>query len=406
MKAFIRLMIVVIAVLAAVMVSADIVLNISDEGDKGRPYRVQAQRIAHKIETCENYSLEDYNYIINVEKMTDGFTEGKSDYIIMEINGIYYRFDYRLPSDKENTVLIFNICFSAAAIILLCILIYVYFRIIRPFEEISNYPIELSKGNLTIPLKEQKNGYFGKFIWGLDLLRENLENRKASELALQKQNKTMVLSLSHDIKTPLGVIELYAKALEKGLYNDEEKKKEIAVSIHSKCEDIRKYVDDISRTAGDELYVVEVKDGEFYLSELTDSIRLFYSDKLSLLKTDFVINAYSDCLLSGDIERSTEVLQNIIENAIKYGDGKIIELSFTREEDCQLIHISNSGCNLSDSELPHIFDSFWRGSNVSSQSGSGLGLYICRSIMNKMNGGIYAAINESQMVVTVVFPMK
>ena len=139
---------------------------------------------------------------------------------------------------------------------------------------------------------------------------------------------------------------------------------------------------------------------------MTDSIRLFYSDKLSLLKTDFVINAYSDCLLSGDIERSTEVLQNIIENAIKYGDGKIIELSFTREEDCQLIHISNSGCNLSDSELPHIFDSFWRGSNVSSQSGSGLGLYICRSIMNKMNGGIYAAINESQMVVTVVFPMK
>ena len=49
----------------------------------------------------------------------------------------------------------------------------------------------------------------------------------------------MVLSLSHDIKTPLGVIELYAKALERGLYKDEEKKREISVNIHAKCEEIR-----------------------------------------------------------------------------------------------------------------------------------------------------------------------
>ena len=101
-----------------------------------------------------------------------------------------------------------------------------------------------------------------------------------------------------------------------------------------------------------------------------------------------------------------EVMQNIIENAVKYGDGKSIIISFSREEDCQLIHISNSGCSLSDSELPHIFDSFWRGSNVASQSGSGLGLYICRTIMNKMNGGIFAEICDNNMIVSVVFPMR
>ncbi len=216
----------------------------------------------------------------------------------------------------------------------------------------------------------------------------------------------MVLSLSHDIKTPLSVIDLYAKALEKGLYREEEKKKEIAVSIHSKCEDIRQYVDAIARTAGDEFFDPEVRNGEFYLSELTDRIRQFYTDKLQLLKTDFQIEHVTDCLLSGDLERMVEILQNIIENAIKYGDGKNITLSFSREEDCQLIHISNTGCHLSETELPHIFDSFWRGSNVGTQSGSGLGLYICRTLLHKMNGSIYAGTSDNRMIVTVVIPLR
>ncbi len=110
------------------------------------------------------------------------------------------------------------------------------------------------------------------------------------------------------------------------------------------------------------------------------------------------------------------MLQNIIENAVKYGDGRKISIAFSREDDCQLIHIRNSGCTLSKNELPHIFDSFWRGSNTGSNSGSGLGLYICRTLsgsglglyicrtlMRKMNGDIFAEIQDSYMIVTTVF---
>ena len=124
------------------------------------------------------------------------------------------------------------------------------------------------------------------------------------------------------------MIELYAKALEKGLYKDEDKKRETAVAINSKCEDIRKYVDDISKTAREDFMDLQVNNGEFYLSKLIADVKRFYTDKLDLLKTDFYIQSYSDCLLGGDRERAVEVLQNIIENAIKYGDGKTISLSF------------------------------------------------------------------------------
>ena len=406
MKGYIKLLISVIAALAVLFAGSTMILNMTDEGDEGRPYRVEAKRIAGKIEKNESYSLDDYSYITNVEIISEDIETGSSDYLIKSIDGKIYRFDYEYHSEGKNTLIVFYLCFGIISLFVICLMVYIYFRIIHTFEKLSEYPAELAKGNLTKPLKEQKNGYFGKFLWGLDLLRERLEKQKAEELELKKQNNTMVLSLSHDIKTPLGVIELYAKALEKGLYKDEEKKKEIAVNIHSKCEDIRRYVDDIAKTESEELLSLDIRNGEFYLSELIGTVKSFYTEKLALLKTEFIIDVQSDCILCGDKERAIEVLQNIMENAVKYGDGKRIAISFSKEEDCQLIHISNSGCTLSDSELPHIFDSFWRGSNTDSQSGSGLGLYICRNIMRKMNGDIYARIKDGEMIVTTVFPLS
>ena len=148
------------------------------------------------------------------------------------------------------------------------------------------------------------------------------------------------------------------------MYKDEQKKKEIAKSINSKCEEIRGYVNDIVKASGEDFLDFEVENGEFYLSELMNSICSFYTEKLALLKINFSVDSFSDCIISGDLQRSVEVLQNIIENAAKYGDGKEISISFSREDECQLVHIRNSGCTLSEDELPHIFDSFWRGSNV------------------------------------------
>lgn len=91
-----------------------------------------------------------------------------------------------------------------------------------------------------------------------------------------------------------------------------------------------------------------------------------------------------------------------MENAIKYGDGKSISISFDEEEDCKLIHIENSGTGLKEEELPNLFDSFYRGSNSHGVKGNGLGLYICKTLMRKMDGDIYAKNSKQGFVVTVV----
>jgi signal transduction histidine kinase len=251
-------------------------------------------------------------------------------------------------------------------------------------------------------MKESKNRYFGKFLWGLELLRESLEEHRQKELKLEKDKKLMILSISHDIKTPLSTIKLYSKAIYDGLYHTEEKKLETAKKIEEKADQIEHFVTEIIKTSTSELFEFNVVMEEFYLKQLIDAVLQAYSEKLELLKTEFVILPYKDKLLKGDMDKLIDVFDNIIQNAIKYGDGKNITISFDEEDNCQLIRIINTGIPVPAGNLHHMFESFWRGENAIGKQGNGLGLYICRQLMHKMEGEVYAEAGESSMSFVIV----
>ena len=272
---------------------------------------------------------------------------------------------------------------------------YLWHKLLLPFHRLSHLPYELSKGNLTIPLQEEKNHFFGKFLWGMDLLRENLEQQKQRELALQKEKKLLLLSLSHDIKTPLSAIKLYARALNHNLYQDEAKKQEIAENINHKADEIEQYISEIVCASSEDFLDFQVQAREIYVGEVLEQIRAYYQEKMRLNQISFQIGAYANCLVYADPDRLVEVLQNVVENAIKYGDGESIEIQVSREEE-YLISVTNSGCDLPQRELLHIFDSFFRGSNVARQPGSGLGLYICRQLLHQMEGEITAEVEKKE----------
>lgn len=409
MKAFNRIFVFIIALLGAIFAAVNFMLLRSYNDGTGRPYRVEISRLASEIENggIEEADISGCEYVTGIEKYSGGNTDfygSESDYAIREIGGELYRFDYTADvKNSSRNILLVNSALGVMSALIIGVLIYIRVKILAPFDKLREVPFELSKGNLTLPVKESRNRFFGRFIWGVDLLRENMEQQKQRELELQKEKKTLLLSLSHDIKTPLSAIKLYSKALSRGLYSEKEKQLEIAENINSKADEIEGYISQIIRASNEDFLNLEVNNGEFYLSEVMDSIAVYYGEKLSLVHIDFSLEEYGNCLLRGDPERSIEVLQNIMENAIKYGDGKSIEILFGEEEDCQLITIRSSGNTLPDTELPHVFDSFWRGSNSDNKKGSGLGLYICRQLMRKMNGEIFAEIKDGFMCVTMVF---
>lgn len=402
MKGFDRL-IALFALLAVLMFAAVNFLLLFAETDADGLYKVEINRVTGDITRTGGIpDISAYSTILGVYEKTGGseFYVCGNDCVFREIDGTLYRIEYRKTRSSSGTVLYVNIVlgiFTAAA---LGFLLYIRRSILRPFARIKDLPLELAKGNLTTPLKENKSRYFGRFIWGLDMLRETTEKTKKSELELQKEKKTMLMSLSHDIKTPLSAIKLYSAALSKGIYPDPEKQREAAESIGAKADEIERLVSEIMKSGSEDIMHFDVKNVDFYLSEVIARIEVYYRDKLS--GTEFAVGEYTDCLINGDPDRLTEVLQNLIENAIKYGDGRRIALSFSDEEDCRLITVTNSGCTLPEEELTHIFESFRRGSNVGNKEGSGLGLYICRRLMSAMNGDIFAEIRGTDMCVTAV----
>ena len=404
MKAFNR----IFTAVAVAMILLFAVMNMilaADKTDGGRLYRVEISRLVREIEANGSVGISECEYVTNIERYGEKFYSTDSDYIICEIDEELYRFDYNTNgySEKMLFIGIVNVVLGIMVILFITVMLYIKFAILAPFEHLSDIPYELSKGNLTMPIKETKNRFFGKFLWGIDILRETIEQQKQYELEMQKEKKTLLLSLSHDIKTPLSAIKLYSAALSKNLYSDAEKQYKIAENISQKADEIEGYVSQIIMASREDFLSFEVNISEFYLSELIAKITEYYKEKLALIKTELIMGEYKNCLLSGDLSRSVEVLQNVMENSLKYGDGRRVEFIFPEDDECVQIAITNGGCTIGEDDLPHIFESFWRGANAENIHGSGLGLYICRQLMRKMNGEIFAQIDDDIITVTIVF---
>ncbi|MBQ3600583.1 MAG: HAMP domain-containing histidine kinase [Lachnospiraceae bacterium] len=373
----------------------------------GRLYLVEARRVIKEIEEqksdaseIETMNLNKYETLVGIREFVVG-DACDNDYLVEEIAGKLYRIEY-VEERSSRLPLYINISLLGMMTVTIIVLMYVYHKILKPFQNMSNLSYELAKGNLSMPVKEEKSKLFGRFLWGMEMLREKLEDNKEKELRFQKDQKTLILSLSHDIKTPLSSIELYSKALWENLYDTQERKNEALQGIARNVKEIKGYVDEIVTASREDFLNLEVSMGEYYLSEVMKATESYYKDKLSVIHTEFQVDEVSECLVKGDKNRMVEVLQNVMENAIKYGDGKHIRISFSEEEDCKLIHIENTGGNLKEEELPNLFDSFYRGSNSTGMKGSGLGLYICKTLMRKMDGEIFAEMKEDVFCVTIV----
>lgn len=370
----------------------------------GGEYKVDIYRIKGRMEkgdSLETIDLSDYKNVVSVKPYVSG-EESAYEYVVETVGDKLYRFEYK-GEENFGPLIIMNIGLGLMLVITVAMLIYFGRKVLTPFNGISNMPMELAKGNLTKPLEEEKSRYFGKFLWGMDMLREKLEDDRIRELELLKERETLILSLSHDIKTPLSAIDLYTKALETDLYETKEKREEALAGIDKNVAEIKRYVSEIADVSRKDFLTLTVNNGEVYLGKVMDKICEYYGKKIRLLHTEFEVEDVPNCLLYGDEDRMVEVLQNALENAIKYGDGKGISISFDEEEDCKLITVTNTGCVLGEEELPNIFDSFYRGSNSKDVGGSGLGLYICKELMHKMDGEVYAKVSSGTFSLTFVF---
>lgn len=226
---------------------------------------------------------------------------------------------------------------------------------------------------------------------------KEIEDQLARE---QEESETMLRemlgNITHDLKTPLTAIRGYSQGILDGVAATPERMNKYVTTIRNKADDMAGLVDELSLFA--QIYK---KDIEYRRSEV--EVSDFISRCMGNLALDLETR-HIDFLYRNDVEKGTllyideekvkRVFYNIVGNAYKYidKDAGMIYIYVEEEEHLIWIHIQDNGTGIEESELPFIFDRFYRtdSSRNSKTGGTGLGLAIAKKVIEDHGGEIYA----------------
>ena len=141
--------------------------------------------------------ISEFSSIIKVSKF-DPSEICNNDYSVEEVDGTLFRIEYIINRNNKAFILM-NIGMAAALLLTIGVFIYIGQKVIKPFDKMSSLTQELAKGNLSTPIKEEKSRFFGKFLWGMDMLRENLEDSKTTLFSFHSNDPNVGMSLTKDI---------------------------------------------------------------------------------------------------------------------------------------------------------------------------------------------------------------
>lgn len=276
---------------------------------------------------------------------------------------------------------------------------YLYFAVLRPFGKLKGFADSIARGNFDVPLKYERSNYFGKFTWAFDSMRNEITKARQCEKEAVENNKTVIATLSHDIKTPIASIRAYAEGLQANMDSSPEKREKYLSVLMRKCDEVAKLTNDLFLHSLSDLDKLKINAETFEVCSFVETVVSEIAGEhqdVTFAKPDF------EALVSADKNRLTQIIENLINNSRKYAKTPI-DIKLTHADGEVNIHFTDYGKGIPDSDMPFIFDKFYRGKNVENEQGSGLGLYIVKYLAEKMGGSVllHNHTNSFEAIVTL-----
>ncbi|MBP3630532.1 MAG: HAMP domain-containing histidine kinase [Clostridia bacterium] len=269
---------------------------------------------------------------------------------------------------------------------LICTFIDVWRRKImidKPVKLILEATDKIASGNFDVKLYPLHD--FDKYT-RYDVIFENI-NIMSAELAKDEiLKKDFISNVSHEIKTPLAIIQNYAKTLENSTLPDVQKN-EIITGIIMQTQRLSNLISSILKLNKLENQELIPENKHFDLSELLRTTILRYETLIENKSLELICDI-DDVMITGSESLIEIVLNNLISNAIKFTDKGFISISLKNEEDTVLIKVQDSGCGISNDIGKHIFDKFYQGDTSHSSEGNGLGLALVKKVIDLIGGEI------------------
>ncbi len=214
-------------------------------------------------------------------------------------------------------------------------------------------------------------------LFGVYQVRKSI--KRESELANQKSN--FILSVSHELKTPIAATKLQLQTLIKHDL-ERDKQKELLNNALNENNRLHKLVDNVLMANQIENNNLSIQKENINLSELIETtVKRYFSEQIE--KKNIVLNIEPDIFYFGDKELLPSIFINLIENAIKYSfETLAIDVVLKNINNNTILEIKDQGCGISDKEKETVFQKFFRSGseNTRKTKGTGIGLFIVKSI--------------------------
>lgn len=270
--------------------------------------------------------------------------------------------------------------------------------ILKPLQELNYASEMISSGDLDYEMKYKKDDEIGKFCSEFDIMRLRLKDSLEKQVRFEQSRKQLIASITHDLKTPLTSIKGYVEVLEDGVITDPDTINNYLKIIGNKTNQLNHLIDDLFTFSKMEL-------GEFQIMPETKNCTRLFDEILEQKHLDFqdtdiefiYERCNEDCYLNVDEFRIHQVLENLISNARKF-TRTYIKFYARQYRDFFEFYIEDDGIGIAQSELPMIFDHFYKvdKSRTYSNKGSGLGLAICKQIIEAHGGTISVRSEEGK----------
>ena len=332
-----------------------------------------------------------------------------------KMNQIVFAISSLQPVNEAGGVIkeFFIYLFLGTIFIILILAFLLSNMITKPLKKMNKTARLMADLDFSKKCKVDSEDEIGSLAKSLNVLSDNLDNALTSlknantkleedierERKLEKMRKEFVASVSHELKTPVSVIEGYAEGIKDGIVDEVEQKEYVDIII-DEAQKMGRLVTDMLDVSQMESGSFKLVKEEFYLDELVNELVKKYTGLVQDAGLNLSLQVEKQVLVYADRRRLEQVITNFITNAVKYSDNrKYAKIVLKKENDKVKFEIENSCEKIDEEELKKIWDIFYKIDKSGNKKfgGTGIGLAIVKNIM-QLHGGDCGAKNTENGV--------
>jgi len=326
--------------------------------------------------------------------------------------------DSLFPSKPNSNYFFLVILMGALSFFIICLALYMNRKvqkdILTPLHELKKNTEEIIKGNYEQMSSYPKLAELGELYAVFDQMRLEIKQLVILQNEQEQNQKKLISSISHDVRTPLTTIKAYLDAISEGVCRNEDSLMSYIHIMQTNTEKMSRLIDDLFIHALKELGHIPIHLNEQYSRDVLTNILLPIQYYVQTTNIHFIKPAIiPNVLIQVDEGRLEQVISNLVTNALKHtSNGDTITITTYIEYQTLYIKVIDNGNGMLPEDMPFIFERYFRGHQPERESaikneGAGLGLSICQHIMEEHYGSIsFHSKHEEGTTFTLTLPIS